>query len=37
VALLAYDTQPGTCATDRLQRVRYGRVLRPQSERRAGT
>lgn len=29
VALLAYDTRPGTCASELLQRARYGRVKRP--------
>jgi hypothetical protein len=29
VALLAYDTKPGTCASEVLQRARYGRVARP--------
>ncbi len=29
VALLAYDTRPGTCASELLQRARYGRALRP--------
>jgi hypothetical protein len=29
VALLAYDTKPGTCATPFLQQARYGRVLQP--------
>jgi hypothetical protein len=29
VALLAYDTKPGTCASEVLQRARYGRVVRP--------
>lgn len=32
VALLAYDTKPGTCATPFLQQARYGRVLRPEVE-----
>ena len=32
VALLAYDTRPGTCASELLQKSRYGRVLRPASE-----
>ena len=32
VALLAYDTQPGTCASELLQKSRYGRILRPASE-----
>jgi hypothetical protein len=31
VALLAYDTKPGTCASEVLQRARYGRVVRPAS------
>ncbi len=26
VALLGYDTKPGTCSSDRLHRVRYGRT-----------
>lgn len=30
VALLAYDTKPGVCATPFLQQARYGRVLRPE-------
>jgi hypothetical protein len=29
VALLAYDTKPGTCASEVLQKARYGRVVRP--------
>lgn len=29
VALLAYDTKPGTCASELLQQSRYGRVARP--------
>jgi hypothetical protein len=29
VGLLAYDTKPGTCATEMLQQDRYGRVVRP--------
>lgn len=29
VALLSYDTKPGTCASELLQQSRYGRVLRP--------
>lgn len=29
VALLAYDTKPGTCASEVLQLARYGRVVRP--------
>jgi hypothetical protein len=29
VALLAYDTKPGTCASEVLQQARYGRVVRP--------
>jgi len=29
VALLAYDTKPGTCASELLQTVRYGRTARP--------
>ncbi len=29
VALLSYDTQPGTCGSELLQKARYGRVLRP--------
>ena len=29
VALLAYDTKPGTCASEVLQMARYGRVVRP--------
>ena len=29
VALLAYDTKPGTCASEVLQQARYGRVMRP--------
>jgi hypothetical protein len=32
VALLAYDTKPGTCASAPLQENRYGRVLRPAEE-----
>lgn len=32
VALLAYDTEPGTCASELLQKARYGRVLRPPGE-----
>ncbi len=32
VALLAYDTRPGTCASELLQKSRYGRVARPASE-----
>ena len=32
VALLAYDTKPGTCASPMLQTARYGRVLRPETE-----
>jgi hypothetical protein len=32
VALLAYDTKPGTCASRPLQQNRYGRVLRPPGE-----
>jgi len=32
VALLAYDTRPGTCASELLQQSRYGRVVRPASE-----
>jgi hypothetical protein len=32
VALLAYDTRPGTCASELLQKSRYGRVVRPASE-----
>ncbi len=32
VALLAYDTKPGTCASAPLQQNRYGRVLRPAEE-----
>lgn len=35
VALLCYDTKPGTCASELLQRARYGRVLRPEEA--AGT
>ncbi len=31
VALLAYDTKPGTCASELLQKSRYGRVLRPEA------
>ncbi len=31
VALLAYDTKPGTCASELLQQSRYGRTLRPQA------
>lgn len=31
VALLAYDTKPGTCASELLQQSRYGRVLRPRT------
>jgi hypothetical protein len=31
VALLAYDTKPGTCATALLQQNRYGRVRQPVS------
>ncbi len=30
VALLSYDTKPGTCASELLQRSRYGRALRPE-------
>jgi hypothetical protein len=33
VALLAYDTKPGTCASPLLQQARYGRVVRPAEER----
>lgn len=29
VALLAYDTEPGTCGSELLQKARYGRVVRP--------
>jgi len=29
VALLSYDTKPGTCASPLLQQARYGRVQRP--------
>jgi hypothetical protein len=29
VALLSYDTKPGTCASELLQKSRYGRTLRP--------
>jgi hypothetical protein len=36
VALLAYDTRPGTCASPLLQRDRYGRVVRPPGEAAAG-
>lgn len=32
VALLAYDTKPGTCASPLLQQARYGRVVRPPGE-----
>jgi len=32
VALLAYDTKSGTCASELLQMGRYGRVVRPASE-----
>ncbi len=32
VALLAYDTKPGTCASPFLQQARYGRVKRPPGE-----
>lgn len=32
VALLAYDTRPGSCASELLQQARYGRVLRPPEE-----
>lgn len=32
VALLAYDTEPGTCASELLQQSRYGRVQRPAGE-----
>jgi len=32
VGLLAYDTQPGTCASPVLQQARYGRVVRPPGE-----
>lgn len=32
VALLAYDTKAGTCASPLLQQARYGRVRRPESE-----
>lgn len=30
VALLAYDTRPGTCASELLQQARYGRVQQPE-------
>ena len=29
VALLSYDTKPGTCASELLQLARYGRTMRP--------
>ncbi len=29
VALLSYDTKPGTCGSELLQQARYGRVVRP--------
>lgn len=32
VALLAYDTKPGTCASELLQKARYGRAKRPLGE-----